>query len=64
MFTDDEIDYACRLFSEHAKGGKFASIVEEEIIKPNIGRINEATGQENDTRYLAYVLEAALAGVL
>jgi len=64
MFTDEEIDHACRLFAEHAKGGKFASIVEEEVVKPNIERINKATGQENDTRYLAYVLEGALAGVL
>jgi hypothetical protein len=33
----------------------------EEIIKPSIGRINRALGQENDPMYLAYMVEYVIS---
>jgi hypothetical protein len=44
---------------EHGFRGPALSICEE-IIKPNLKAINEKLGQENDPRYLAYVVEYAL----
>jgi hypothetical protein len=32
-------------------------LVRDEIIKPNMTRINAALGQENDADYLAYAVE-------
>lgn len=64
LLTDEEIEHASKLYVEHAADGKFASIVDQEVISPVLHRINEATGQENDSRYLAYALEAAFAGLL
>ena len=34
--------------------------IRDEIIKPNIDRINKALGQENDPDYLAYAVEYSM----
>jgi hypothetical protein len=52
FLTDDEIAEAARL-RDHAK-------ILEQIIAPNLERINAALGQENDARYLAYAIEYAV----
>ena len=39
---------------------KHADSICEEVIKPNINRINEAIGQLNDPKYLAYLCEYAV----
>lgn len=52
ILTQDEIKQAARL--------KKADLICKEIIEPNIERINEALGQENDPLYLAYACEYAL----
>lgn len=33
-----------------------AKKISEEIIEPNIDKINEITGQENDPKYIAYAI--------
>lgn len=59
FLTVAEIERAFTLFVE-APIGTFAARCDAEIIAPVLGRINAALGQENDSRYLAYVVELAL----
>lgn len=56
IVTREEWDLACKLYpitAPHALNKVFV----DQIIGPNIERINETTGQENDPSYLAYMLE-------
>jgi len=55
IFTDSEIQRAIDLYSSTPRD-KFAAACSEQIIQPVIERINSKTGQENDPRYLAYVI--------
>jgi hypothetical protein len=48
IFTDDELIRIGSLSSREQ--------IRDEIIKPNMDRINRATGQENDPDYLAYAI--------
>lgn len=64
FLTRDEIERAFRLYRSLKGTGKFASTVDEEIIAPNMERINKALGQKNDSRYLAYVVEFAMDKVI
>jgi hypothetical protein len=59
FLTDQEIEQVSRLYRT-AQPGTFNRLLTEQIIQPNIERINKALGQENDARYLAYVVEFAL----
>lgn len=59
FLTPAEIERASALY-DAAPPGTFARLCEQEIIKPCLARINTALGQENDARYLAYVVELAL----
>ena len=52
FLTDREIDRAIML--------ERAGDICEEIIKPNLLRINRDLGQENDPMYLAYAVEYAV----
>jgi hypothetical protein len=56
LFTKDEIEAASKLFFE-CKPGEFNRRVVEQIVQPAMLRINAATGQENDARYMGYLLE-------
>ena len=49
FLTEEQIKQAIKL--------KKAKSICDQIIKPNIKHINELLGQENDPRYLAYVVE-------
>jgi phosphatidylserine/phosphatidylglycerophosphate/cardiolipin synthase-like enzyme len=49
FLTDDEIAQAVELRDRKA--------VRDQIIVPNMERINAALGQENDADYLAYAVE-------
>lgn len=40
---------------------KKADAIYNEITLPNIARINETLGQENDAKYLAYAIENVVA---
>jgi hypothetical protein len=62
ILTPDEIARAiqiCEYASYHSDGNAVLGITNE-LILPNIERINKKTGQENDPRYLAYAVEFAL----
>ena len=59
FLTVSEIRLARKLWNENANGS-YAAKVAEQIIKPNILRINQLLGQENDPMYLAYAIEYAM----
>jgi hypothetical protein len=60
FLTEAEIKKAVELYLTAAPG-TFARLVDEQIITPNIERINTALGQENDSRYLAYAVEYVIS---
>lgn len=53
MLTDAELVLAVRL-NDREK-------IRDQIIKPNIERINKSLGQENDPDYLAYAVSYSLS---
>ena len=57
ILTQDEIEKCIKKYAEIGKSGKFAAWVDENIITPNLERINRVVRQENDSRYLAYFVE-------
>jgi hypothetical protein len=59
LFTDVEIKAAVKLYAE-CSPGTFNKRVVEQIVRPAMDRINKATGQENDERYIGYMLEFAI----
>jgi hypothetical protein len=58
FLTDVEIERCLTLWRELRGTGRFARTVAEQVIAPNLPRINAVLGQENDARYLAYAVEA------
>lgn len=52
-----EIQRCLRLWASLKGTGRFAAIVARDVIEPSLARINQALGQENDPRYLAYAIE-------
>jgi hypothetical protein len=52
FLTNEEIKKAVHL--------KTATLIRDNIIEPNIDRINKSLGQENDPMYLAYAVEYVL----
>jgi hypothetical protein len=61
ILTPKEIKRAQALYKEYAGTGLFAQKVRDELIIPNMGRINKNLGQENDPTYLSYVVEYVLS---
>jgi hypothetical protein len=55
FLTDGEITRAMQLYKSDR--ANFHTVVLEQIIRPNMARINQALGQENDPDYLAYMVE-------
>lgn len=62
LFTVNELMDALRLYKEcYSKGECFASKAAEQIITDSVlARINDKTGQQNDRKYIAYLLEYAV----
>ena len=56
ILTDQELTLAWRLYHSAADESFIRTMVKR-IINPNIERINKATGQENDPKFLAYMIE-------
>ena len=56
FLTKAEIEKAKSLYIKH-KPHLLCSILVDKIIGPNLQRINESLGQENDPRFLAYAVE-------
>lgn len=57
FLTPKEIDRALKIYREMKGEGGYAQRVCDELIQPNIARINTALGQENDPKFLAYAVE-------
>lgn len=57
FLTPEEIKRALKLWRKLKGTGRFAATVEQEIIAPQMARINAALGQENNAKYLAYAVE-------
>lgn len=55
FLTQTEIDKAAEMWKANNVG--YAKRVCQELIAPNMQRINAALGQENDPMYLAYAVE-------
>ena len=58
FLTVEEIDKAEEIWKNDRKN--FHKRVINEIIQPNIARINKALGQQNNPDYLAYAVEYVL----
>ena len=56
FLTKREIQSAMALYAT-AEPGTFATLCEEQIIRPVIERIDKRLGQANDPRFLAYAVE-------
>jgi len=56
ILTKDEINKAWHLHNTLPES-LFAEAVDNQLIKPNMERINKALGQENDSRFLAYAVQ-------
>lgn len=56
ILTEAEIVKAVEIYNSCEHGVGFARRCSDEIIKPVIGRINAALGQENDPDYIAYAV--------
>jgi hypothetical protein len=56
FLKNDEVKRAARLYAD-CERGEFAKRCADEIIAPVLPRINETLGQENDPKYLAYMVE-------
>ncbi len=58
ILTDVEIKRALHIFESDRPN--FHKRCIDELIAPNMSRINKSLGQENDSSYLAYVVEHVL----
>lgn len=61
ILTKAQIAHAMRLYK--AQGVAAVEKIQIEVIEPNMAAINEKLGQENDARYLAYVVVYVLSEV-
>jgi len=60
FLTESEVKRAFKLYylcQEGKDERRFVHAINQDIIKPNIDRINAALGQENDPMYLSYACE-------
>ena len=60
FLTEAQIRLAVKLYTEHGDSDAVAQI-QTHVIEPNMARINEKLGQENDPRYLAYAVVYVLS---
>ena len=54
FLTQEQIDQAFEIYRKHKNSGHAVSLIETNVIKPNITEINRKLGQENDPTYLSY----------
>ena len=57
FLTEAQIEKARDIYCKHKDSGHVASLIETNVIQPNMAEINRKLGQENDARYLAYCCE-------
>lgn len=65
LFTINELKRAAELLTACQRDGRrFNSVVINELLTAEVlARINRKTGQENDPRYLGYMLEFAVGSI-
>lgn len=61
IFTPSEIERAREMYRQESDESFNVRVVRE-LIEPNMARINAATGQENDARFVGYAVEYCLMG--
>lgn len=59
FLTDAQIFEARKLFVEADAAADAVTEIQERVITPNMAAINAKLGQENDARYLAYMVVQA-----
>lgn len=59
FLTKSQIAQATKLYEAH--GMDATGAIQTQVIEPNMAVINGKLGQENDARYLAYVVVYALS---
>lgn len=65
FLTPAEIKQALQLYKQCKKDGtRFSTKMVEQIIQPNMARIDKQLGQENNPLYLAYAAEFVLMKML
>lgn len=66
IFTAEELQRANDIIKAHDKSNGNVALIdtlENEIVVPVLPRINQSTGQDNDARYLAYMLEHIIRNI-
>jgi hypothetical protein len=56
FLNESEIQKVIKIYKQHKDSGAAAQICEQ-VIEPNLERINKSLGQDNDPKYLAYACE-------
>lgn len=56
FLTEPEIQKVIKIYKQYKDNGAADQICEQ-VIKPNLDRINKSLGQDNDPKYLAYACE-------
>lgn len=62
FLTEEEIERALKLYRQSSHYN-FAKLCDEQIVTPNIERINKKLKQQNDPRYLAYAIQYCIEQV-
>lgn len=63
FLTEKQIKQAYKLYLEHLSHTNAVGEIERQIIIPNMKEINHKLGQENNSKYLAYVCVYAFAKI-
>lgn len=61
LFVDAELAKAREILLETASSKQRIDRLVNEVVAPRMSHINTVTGQENDARYFAYLLEYLLS---
>jgi len=67
FLSQEQIAKCQEIWDEHKERYSTLGVTKkilEEVVAPNIEEINQKLGQENDPRFMSYVIEGFLMGVL
>lgn len=59
LFTPKMVDLAKEVRRRTPRHQR-AEVMAQDVITPEMARINEVTGQENDAKYMAYLLDFSI----
>ena len=60
ILTPDEVERSMELWKACPDGTGFAAKLATQVIAPALPRIDAATGQSNDAKFIAYMVEHAM----